>query len=89
MDEVSGMQQMFNELIDEVMDACQMVWITDKDRSKFRDQAKGLVGELNSKKEEIHLLSDEVRDEQILVTTLKKDIRDCNDIIKCMQLTHN
>ncbi len=32
-DKLSGMQQMFNELLDEVMDARQMVKITDKDRS--------------------------------------------------------
>ena len=39
-EELSGMQQMFNELLDEVMDSRQMVKITDKDRSKFRKLAK-------------------------------------------------
>jgi hypothetical protein len=46
MDKLSGMQQMFNELLDEVMDARQMVRITDKDRSKFRERAKALADEL-------------------------------------------
>ena len=42
MDKLDGMQQMFNELLDEIMDACQMVRITEKDRSKFRERAKAL-----------------------------------------------
>ena len=66
MDKLDGMQQMFNALLDEVMDACQMVKITDKDRSKFRKLAKALADQLNLKKEEVDLLSDEVRDEQVL-----------------------
>ncbi len=88
MDELSGMQQMFNELLDEVMDARQMVRITDKHRSKFRERAKALADELNFKKEEVNLLSDEVRDEQVLVTTLKRDIQDCNNTMELLQFTH-
>ena len=87
-DELDGMQQMFNELLDEVMDARQMEKITDKDRSKFRKLAKALADQLNLKKEEVNLLSDEVRDKQVLVTTLKRDIQDCNNIIELLQLTH-
>ena len=40
------------------------------------------------KKVEVDLLSDEVRDEQVLVTTLKRDIQDCNNIIELLQFTH-
>ena len=40
MDKLSEMQQMLNELLDEIMDAHQMIQITDKERSKFRKQAK-------------------------------------------------
>ena len=86
MDGLSGMQQMFNELLDKVMDARQMAWIIDKDRSKFWEQAKALADELNSKKKVVHVLSDEVKDEQVIVTTLKKDIQDYNDTIELMQL---
>jgi hypothetical protein len=39
------------------------------------------------KKEEVDFLSDEVRDEQVLVTTLKRDIEDCNNIIELLQFT--
>ena len=79
---------MFNELLDEIMDSRQMVWIRDKDRSKFRERAKALADELNFKKEKVNLLSDEVRDEQVLVTTLKRDIQDCNNTIELLQFTH-
>ena len=34
------------------------------------------------------MLSDEVRDEQVLVTTLKRDIQDCNSTIELLQFTH-
>lgn len=88
MEELGSMQQMFNELLDEIMDARQMVRITEKDRSKFRERAKALSDELNLKKEEVDFLSDEVRDEQVLVTTLKRDIQDCNNIIELLQFTH-
>jgi len=53
-----------------------MVWITDKDMSKFRDQARALVQELNS-------------NEQVLVSTLKKDIQDCNDTLEHVQFMHD
>lgn len=49
MDCMSAMQQMFNELIEEVMDSWQMVWITDKDMPKFREWARALADEHNSK----------------------------------------
>ena len=87
MEELSGMQQMFNELLDEIMDARQKVQITEQHRSKFRERAKALSDELNLKKEEVDFLSDEVRDEQVLVTTLKRDIEDCNNIIELLQFT--
>ncbi len=79
---------MFNELLDEVMDARQMIKITDKDRSKFKKLAKALADQLNLKKEEVDLLSDEVRNEQELVTIWERDIQDCNDIIELFQFTH-
>ena len=34
------------------------------------------------------MISDEVRDEQVLVTTLNRDIQDCNNTIELLQFTH-
>lgn len=44
-----------------------MVWISDKDKSIFIEHARSLVAELNSKKQQVNLLLDEVRDEKVLV----------------------
>ena len=65
-----------------------MVRTTDKDMAKFREQASVLAQELNSKKQQVNALSDEVRDEQVLVGSLENKIHECKEIIEVMQLLH-
>ena len=66
-----------------------MIWIIGKDMSKFSALARALADKLSLKKQQVDSLSDEVRDTQVLVTTLKKDIQDCNNAIELMQFTND
>ena len=74
MEEVDGMQERFNELLNEVKDAWQMVWIKDKDASKVQKWVNALIEKLNSKNYQVDALTDEVRDEKVLITEWKEQI---------------
>ena len=65
-----------------------MVRTTDKDMAKFRERASVVALDLNSKKQQVNALSDEVRDELFLVGSLEKEIHECKEIIEVMQLSH-